>query len=606
MALFETMRNNTKIILWITVVAFVVGLVLLQWGAGFSGGNPGQDREAGVLAKVNGERVMYAEYRNMLQKSWGAFEAQTGERPDESMVLRLEASTWENLIDQVLVRQEVAERGIRVSQEEIARGLLSNPPREILMNPAFRDTSGQFDARRYQGWLASLASTAPLEAEQRMLEGQKKLQLQILAGVKVSDQEIRDAWLEREEKSDLAYGMISYFKVLPDAEVSDEEIRAFIQENEDDYRLPTRVAMLYVHLPKEVSEQDSLDAYAEIREALAELKRGEEFDVLVKDYTQAPPNRQGGEAAMLLTRQQIPQTTVADSAFAMEIGRVSAAFTSQDGFHIIRVDERTTEEDVEKVKIAEIFIPLEMSIDTNIQIRDRVIDLADSSGAMGFEEAASSFGLTAENTGLLDPEGYMRGLQQVRAARDFAKDAEIGEVSKPIQTTDAWYLLYLTERRGPEMPPFEEVKTRAQSACLLEKRKVAAKAQAERLLAQVRQGLALEDAAATDSLATYNTSEGATRSGFVRGIGSDPHVTGAAFAAPDSGLVPIVVMGNQGAYVVETRGRVRPAEEAFATAREELQMQLLREKQNRVLTEWMESLRARAEIVDYRFAVTSL
>lgn len=606
MALFETMRNNTKIILWITVVAFVVGLVLLQWGAGFSGRDSHANREAGVLAKVNGERVMYDEYRTMLQKSWGAYEAQTGERPDESMVLRLEASTWDNLIDQVLVRQEIAKRGITVTREEIARGLLSNPPREILMNPAFRDSAGQFDIRRYQGYIASLTSTAHLEAEQQMLEGQRKLQLQILSGVKVSDQEVREAWLARDEKCDLAYAMISYFKVLPDAAVSDEEIRAFIQENADDYRLPQRVGMLYVRIPKEISEQDSMDAYSEVREAQAEYRRGEDFDVLVKDYTQAPPTRRGGESATLLTRQQIPQSAVGDSAFAMEIGRVSEIFTSEDGFHIIRVDERTTEGDVEKVKIAEIFIPLEMSADTNMQIRDRAIDLADSARAMGFEEAAESFDLNVEDSGLLDPEGYMRGLQQVRAARDFANTAKIGGVSRPIQTTDAWYVLYLNERRAPEMPPFEEVKARAESACLLEKRKVAAKAQAEHLLAQVRQGMSLEEAAAGDSLATYNTAEGATRGGFVRGIGSDPNVLGAVFATPDSGLVPVVVMGNQGAYVLETYGRIRPTEEDFAAARNELHMQILREKQNRALTEWMEDLRDQAEIEDYRFAVSSL
>ena len=35
MPLFEMMRDNTKVILWITVVAFV-GLIFLAWGADFS------------------------------------------------------------------------------------------------------------------------------------------------------------------------------------------------------------------------------------------------------------------------------------------------------------------------------------------------------------------------------------------------------------------------------------------------------------------------------------------------------------------------------------------------------------------------------------------
>ncbi|MCK4306035.1 MAG: SurA N-terminal domain-containing protein [Candidatus Eisenbacteria sp.] len=604
MAVFESMRENTKVILWITVVAFI-GLIFLAWGADFSTKGGSRRGEQGVLAKINGEKVMVRDFSDAIVQARVIYEQQTGQRPDDSIELMLTSRTWDNLVDRALIRQEVRDCKIRVTDREVAIALINNPPPRFRINPAFQ-TEGAFDIQKYQGWLADpRTNTIPLEAEQREMVAFEKLQLQMLCGVKVSAQEVRQSWLDQNAKIELAYIKVPYTSIKTE-EADYAALEAYLHEHPDDFSHPDRVALQYVRIDKTISFEDSSDAQMEINEAYTELKRGEDFGILVKAFSFAPPSRLGGEEATFLTKVQISQKEVAEAAFSLPIGEVSEVIASSDGFHLIKVEERITEDDVEKVKIADIFIPLKMSTQTNANLRERMADMADSAHVHGFASMAEKMDLTIHNTGLFDPQGFIRGLANVAAAKDFALRAKPGEISKPVQTKDTWYLFFLDERRPPQPASLDEVRLRVLNACMLEKRKEIAEQRAVAILELCRQGMSLEEAAAQESLAIHGIAAEATSLGFLRGLGSEPQLTGAAFALGEIGLVPYVVSGNQGAFVVETLSLPEIDEAAFAEAKEQARMGLLQEKQNRLLGTWMNDLRRSAKIEDYRLSVASM
>jgi parvulin-like peptidyl-prolyl isomerase len=342
-----------------------------------------------------------------------------------------------------------------------------------------------------------------------------------------------------------------------------------------------------------------------MREARHELDRGEEFGVVVQIYSNASPSRSGGEQATFLTREMISQAEVADAAFSLPVGETSEMITSSDGYHIIKVEDRQTEDGTERVKIAEIFVPIQMSMESNLAIRDRAAEFADSARATGFAIAVEDAGLTMSTTGLCDPEAFIPGLGRVSAAKDFARTAEAGEVSRPIQTTDAWYVLHVAERQAAGPARLEEMRAQVRSAVLLEKRRETARQHAAAVLQRCAQGVSLEAAAQQETLAVFNQAENVTRLGFVRGLGSDPQLTGVAFASA-TGLIPRVVMGSQGAFVVETLERRVPADSLFVAAQPQVRQRLLQEKQNRLLREWMQELRDQAVIEDFRIAISSM
>jgi len=604
MALFETMRENTKVILWITVVAFV-GLIFLAWGADFSTRSGRGAYEAGVLAKVNGEEIHRETYEQAVQRARAILEQRIAGTPDEGFYLMLRANAWDQLIDQELMRQAARRHKITVSDREVATALLSNPPPEVRANPSFYTEDGQFDMQGYQSWVAS-TNTARLEQEYRDFVAQQKLRMLLMGTVTVPESEVRQAWLERNQEASIAYVQIPY-QLAKRSEVADDEVlKGYFAEHREDFRWPERVKLEYVKIEKRPSADDSLEARAEIEEVLQELRRGDDYDLLVQAYSMAPRSRWGGEEGVFMTRGEFQQPAIAEAAFSLEPGTVSELIETPAGLHLLKVVERKTEEEVEQVKIAEIFIPVRMSYDTNYELRERALDLVDSTATASFATAAEELGLEAQETGHFDPSGFIPGLGSLPAAKRFATEARVTETSRPIESGDAWYVLHLAERLPASLPKYEEVARSVHAAHLTAERKRIAREHAEALLAQVSAGQTLEAAAATDSIARVGEAEGVNRQGSIRGLGRDLTVAGAIFARGESGLVPRVVLGNQGAYLVRVLEIDAFDEEAFAEAEAQLRAELVQQKQEQLMTAWMEDLRAEARIEDFRPVVASL
>lgn len=606
MAVFETMRENTKVVLWITVVAFV-GLIFLAWGADWSSsrGGSNNDGERGVLAKVNGERVMYSEYDDAVREAWISYEQSTGTAPDERTVLMLRSRVWQNLIEEVLIRGEVKKAGITANDLEVANALANNPPPQFLSNPNFQ-TDGQFDLAKWQGFLINTPDTRVFERQMFQQVTREKLQMRKLTAVKVSDAEVREAWLEQNEKANLAYTMISFYKMPATEVVPDSRLSAYLSEHADEFKIPEQVVLEYIKIDKTITEQDSLDARAEIAEAYNEHLRGEDFRLLVMSYSNAVPARSGGEEAVLLTREQISQPEVAEAAFTLDVGAVSEILISNDGYHVVKLEEKISDEGVEKVKIAEIFVPLRMTETSNSVHRELALALADSTSEAGFDEAAAARNQPLNTTPPFDPQSFIPGLGRNAAAKDFAIRASIGEISKPVETLDAWYLFHLAERHASRPATLEDVRDRVQTACQLEERKALANKRAQTMLAACRGGKSLEEAAQGDTLSVYNTAEGVTRLGYIRGLGSDPKITGAVFSTAANGLIPYSIEGGQGTYLIEVTDREELDEAMYEQAKAALRNNLLREKQGRVINQWMDNLLETAEIEDYRVFQSSM
>jgi peptidyl-prolyl cis-trans isomerase D len=597
------MRENTKLILWITVVAFVL-LIFLAGGADFTRGNRGGS-QAGVLAKVNGERILDREYTDAVELARQLYEPQLDGPPDEAFQLMLRANTWTQLVDRKLILQEARRHGIVVTDREVATALLYNPPPRLRANSAFMNEQGQFDIQRYQQWLAG-TETAALEQEYRDLVIQEKLRMQVLAGVTVSQDDVREAWLERSQRADLAYVLVPFADAVTSEGVDDATLETHLREHAADFRLPERVRIEYVRLEKRATVEDTLSARSEINEAYQEFRRGEDFALIVRSYSQAPQSRWGEADAPFLTREEIQPPAVAEAAFALPVGQVSDIFASTDGLHLIKVMDRKTEAGIDKVKLAEIFVPLRMSYDSNYALQEKALDLVDSTGVSDFAAAAADIGLQVSETGFFDPTGFIPGLGNLAAAKEFARTAHGTQTSRPIEGPDAWYVLHLSAREPARDALLGDVRMRVQLAYLQVERERVASERARAILDLARAGTPLETAARSDAIARYGRAEGVTAQGIVRGLGREPKLAGAAFAAGAAGLVPEVVAGTQGAFAIEVLVAPAADEQVFESQKDQLRTQLLQERQNRTLNEWIRRLREGARIEDYRPILSSM
>ena len=117
--MLQTLRNNMKLVLWITVVFFVL-LIFLVWGANLNfGGGQGSSRpHANVIGLVNGQPIEAATYQQVLQMNRQQLQKQ-GQDLEPGDEMRLEDQTWGLLVDEILMQQEAKKRGFEVHDAEV-------------------------------------------------------------------------------------------------------------------------------------------------------------------------------------------------------------------------------------------------------------------------------------------------------------------------------------------------------------------------------------------------------------------------------------------------------------------------------------------------------
>ena len=113
--MMRQMRENTKWIMLVTAAAFV-GLMVFQWGMDITGRSGLSIVEIG---SVNGTPVMYDAFNQTYRALFDQMQA-SQEAPITSQQIRdIEDAAWDEVVDQVLIRQELRRRGILVTDDEL-------------------------------------------------------------------------------------------------------------------------------------------------------------------------------------------------------------------------------------------------------------------------------------------------------------------------------------------------------------------------------------------------------------------------------------------------------------------------------------------------------
>ena len=145
------MRSAAKWIWIFIVVAFVGGFLFAS-----TSGLLGRDRVTtqSVVATVNGTDIPYLTWVNVSNAIAQQREQQMGRGLNGDERRAVEDQAFEQLVTDILLRQEYRKRGIRVSDEEVIQQARNNPPPALLNDPTLQ-TDGRFDLEKYQRLLSS-------------------------------------------------------------------------------------------------------------------------------------------------------------------------------------------------------------------------------------------------------------------------------------------------------------------------------------------------------------------------------------------------------------------------------------------------------------------
>lgn len=154
--------------------------------------------------------------------------------------------------------------------------------------------------------------------------------------------------LRRQIKAERIIGQ----EVRAKVEVTEAEVTAYYQANREQFeQTPSTVHVRHISLsiPENADETRIQQIQQKAEQIVRQLRDGADFAKLAKTYSEHPSAESDGELGTFKEGELAPPF---DIAFTMEPGEISEPLRSENGFHIINVDQKTSGDQVtyEQVK----------------------------------------------------------------------------------------------------------------------------------------------------------------------------------------------------------------------------------------------------------------
>ncbi len=598
--MMRQMRENTKWIMLVTALAFVA-LMVFEWGADVSGRSAGGIGEVG---SVNGTPIDYQDYMATFQNLLNQAQAEQEGMVTSQQERDLENQAFDEMVNQVLIRQELERRGIRVTDDEVRQAARFSPPPGFASNPAFQ-TDGQFDIQRYQNFLATQADEnllLQLESYYRDVIPRSKLLRQVTSGLYLTDAMLWQQWRDQNETVEVRYVPLDPGTRIPDdsVEVTQAEIEAYYRDHQEDFEQPARATLEVVVLNKTPTAGDTAAVRAEAQALLDELQGGADFEELARiESADLSTAEAGGLLGVLTSGQTVPAF---DSVvFGAAVGAPAGPVQTPAGLHLIQVDERWGQD---SARVRHILVPMARTDSSELALLTLADSLEDLSLDRTLAEAAGQLGLAVDTVELTEAFPVAPGAGQVGEGADwaFGDESEPGLASPLFENSQAFYAMEMLSRTPGGVLPLERAENTIRQILTFEKKLEIARAQGQTVADRARGGAGLPNAAADAGL-EVRAAGPFSREDFVPGIGRYNAAIGAAFGLEERGQISDAIATEDNVFILELVGRT-PADSAAWEEQKLLQRaQIQGFLQEQYLASWLEGLRDAARIVDRRAEV---
>jgi peptidyl-prolyl cis-trans isomerase D len=425
---------------------------------------------ANSALKIGGTEISIEQFRQLYIERLQQLSRQAGRTitPDQARALGIDRQVLSQLVAETTLDEQAKALGLGVSNDEIAK--------RITGDAAFKGINGQFDRARFEAIIRDAGYT-----ESRFVEEQRHVTLRRQIALSISgDLHVPAATIEainqyQNEKRTIEYltlgpvqagdipqptaeQLSKYFeerKVVfrapeyrkvtllsmspadlakPDA-VSDADAKTYYELHKSSYGTPARRELRQITFPK----PDEADAAHE------RIVKGASFDDIVKERELKPSDTDVG----MVAKKDIIDPKVADAAFALKAGEVSAPIKGQFGTVILTVGKidpgsQKTFQEVEpqiKREIAENRAKSDVGA-----LRDKFED--ERAAGSTLAEAAKKLNLKSRTVEAVDRSG--RGpdgkpIADLPKAPDVVASAfasDVGVDNDPLQLQNGGYLWY--------------------------------------------------------------------------------------------------------------------------------------------------------------------
>ena len=500
-----------KIILVLIILSFVFAGV----SSYLVGGGSNEAAKVGnTTIERNAFEQAYQNERNRMQSQMGDyFSTLMG---DEQYVQTFRKSVLDRMINDVLLEQYAQSLGLRVSDEQVSK--------LILTMPQFQ-TNGQFDQDIYAATLRRAGFSADSFAEYLRKD---LLRNQVVSAVQNSEFTLDDEVAQQSQlltqTRDIQTITLNVGDFSKKAQVTDEELQTYYKAHSESYERPEQMKVAYVDLSAEQLKasikvtdedaqayyQDHLDKYstkgqrkvrhilikddeAKAEELLAKLKAGEDFVTLAKENSEDVGSaKQGGDLGWM--EKGVMDPAFEEAAFALKAkGDISDVVKSDFGYHIIQLeDEKAPEAKPYSEVSAEIKSDLvdEKAVEQFYKLQTKLESVAFESPD-SLDESAKVAGQKIQTTDFISQADAPEVLKvpAVAQALESSDVKQEGMNSEVLEVAPEHVIVVrVNDVRDETVLPFEEVKDQVQAQLLATKGEQNALDLASKIVASLKKG----------------------------------------------------------------------------------------------------------------------
>jgi len=634
--MLKTMResfHHLKWTLFAVIAVFILGFVF------YSGSGTNADAASGVVASVGSQQITAAEfdrqYRAQVERYRQMYQGNFS--PELERALDLPRNVLDSMIEKVL-RLEAAKRlDLRVSDEEVARRIVTLP---------YFVENGHFIGRDEYEKRLRASGLSPERFEEELREDMllQKYSDLVKASVVVPDSEVMREYAARNDKATIEYVLVPSSRLESNAQPSDTELQQYLDKHKDRYRTPVQRRIKYLlvdrakvrskiqvsdaevaaeyeknkdnlSVPEQVNAAHILvsvkpdageagDAAAKAKaEAIAARAKqpNADFAKLANENTDDPSGKGSGGQLPPFSRGQMA-AEFEEAAFSMAPGEIRGPVKTQFGYHVIKLVSKTP---------ARMRTLAEVKPQMSAQLSER--QASAEAERVGKELATKLKGMrsasddelrklqTPDSTVTFNTTEWVAkgdAIPGIGANQQFTDEAwttPIGKVSATEVTVPRGIaFVKASEERAAGMPPFAELKPRLDADWKAERRQKDALAQLEPAAKELSSGATLASIASRYQTEVKTTTEFGP-SGPVPEVGAAPELASAVFRTPQGQAGPPVAVPN-GFVLFRVLTRKEASRDTFQAQKDELRESLRSREAERLTRSYLSQLRAERKV----------
>ncbi len=474
MGTIERIRQFSPYAFVAFAILFIVFMVLSDNITTLSTGQ-GDNPQTAAICEINGENIYYKDYEARVKQRIEQMQMQQAQQnPNEKQEIneqQIRNQVWNEMLDELLVRQASEKFGILVTDEEVADILIESPP--DFLARSFTDTAGNFNRQLYLELITNPEQVVnymgknpdeidPAEKERqisnfrneliaisdyiKMQKMNAALTSTVNAAYAVSSPSyIEEKYISDNSEADINYIYLGINTVTDSITVSDDEIKAYYEKHKSSFKTKDlrKVKTLYFML--QPSAEDSARMTNKINRitndltaAVTDQAKDSIFSIKMNEYT-------GMENDWMLIQDVNPM--ISGIIGNMPEGAVLGPVQLPDAIYFFRVDgKRRGEQEV--VRASHILINFNNNKDSAKAETIRILKEAKSGD---FAAAASKYSSDKGSAVQGGDLGYFGKGRMVPEFEQAAFGANVGSIVGPVESQFGYHIIKITDKKSEEI-----------------------------------------------------------------------------------------------------------------------------------------------------------